>query len=158
VNRSLLRLLSTILLVYYRLALAYNVKSVRNIVPKALNIVLIWRLWNVHWHFTARVFGHTVQFFHCWAGSWVANTQLRVGPSRRIPWSIIHFPHWKCHRCDTDDLVWHLWYLMEFSNHEKKRFSIHSPRTYSGVVRKYPIWDIIPRSPFVSIKDISRLS
>jgi len=39
-------------------------------------------------------------------------TWLRVGPCRDIPQSIIHFPHWKCHRCDIwcdiRDILWNL--------------------------------------------------
>jgi len=47
---------------------------------------------------------------------------------------------------------------MEFNDYFKKKFSIHNPRTNSGVLRKYATRDIIPRSPFVSMKSISRLS
>jgi len=39
-------------------------------------------------------------------------TWLRVGPSRRIPQSMIHFPHRTCHRCgiwrDIYDSLWNL--------------------------------------------------
>jgi len=34
----------------------------------------------------------------------------------------------------------------------------HNPRTNFGVILKCPTWDIIPRFPFVSMKDDSRLS
>jgi len=31
----------------------------------------------------------------------IRNTHsLKVGPSRKFPWSIIRNPHWKCHKCD----------------------------------------------------------
>jgi len=61
VDLALLRLQSTILLVYSRSSLNrnLNVKSVRNIVPMALIIVLVWHFWNVQLHFTTRVFGHS---------------------------------------------------------------------------------------------------
>jgi len=54
-------------------------------------------------------------------------------------------------------LVGHLWHFMEFNNHWKNSVSTHNARTNSGVVRKCPTGDMIPRSPFVSTKDISRL-
>ena len=80
---------------------------------------------------------------------------MRVGPNRNIPWSIFHFPHWKCHRCDIwcdiCDILWNLTIT-------KKTFLNPSSCDNSGVVRKCPTWDIIPRSPFVSMKDISRFS
>jgi len=44
VNRTLLRLLNSILVVYYWFALIYNIKSVQIIVPKTLIILLVWRL------------------------------------------------------------------------------------------------------------------
>ena len=54
-------------------------------------------------------------------------------------------------------LLWHLWDLIEFKDPWKKRFSIHNPRTTSGLVRECPTWDIILRSPFESMEDISKL-
>ena len=47
---------------------------------------------------------------------------------------------------------------MEFMSHYKKLLSIHNPGTNFGVLRKCPIWDIILRSPFVSMREISKLS
>jgi len=51
VTQALLRLLSTVLLVYYMVVLIGIIKSVLKIVPKVLILVLVWRLWNVHLHF-----------------------------------------------------------------------------------------------------------
>ena len=45
--------------------------------------------------------------------------------------------------------VWHLWHLWNWTIRKK---------TFRGVVRKCPTWDIFPRSPFVSMKDMCRLS
>ena len=61
VNPSLLRLLSTNLLVYYRLALNYNMKGVQNIVPYYQLFLLLYSfdVWNINLHFTTRVFGQS---------------------------------------------------------------------------------------------------
>jgi len=48
------------LLVYYKLMLIYSMKSVLHIVQMDLIIVFVWRLWNVQFYFTTRVFGRSL--------------------------------------------------------------------------------------------------
>jgi len=72
---------------------------------------------------------------------------------RSIPWNITNVtPNVTLVTFSMRKMDYGLWNIPVRTN------PYSDPRTNSGVLRKCPTWDIIPRSPFVSMKDISRLS
>ena len=146
-NRFFLRLLSTILLVYYSLALICNTKSVNNIVPEALIIVLagVWRWWNVHLHFTIRVFGHSAIFpFSCGMSHMSAlptachtcphcrstkqkphGTKQKAHGTKQKDHRTRHKTHWI--KCEAHDTMWHM--TIRYGIWARQYHYIHTKRT-----------------------------
>jgi len=69
----------------------------------------------IHTHTHTYIYKYT--YIHVYTCIYIYAYIFRVGTSRDILWSIIYFPHWKCHRCDCHkcdiwcdicDILWNL--------------------------------------------------